>query len=374
MPSNNYQYLQQRSEFEEALEQLNHASELALDTEFMRTNTFWARPGLVQIGCQQANYLIDPLTVGELTPLGALLQSNEQVKIMHSMSEDVELLHRITGVELNRVFDTQIAASFLGYGMSLGYQKLVSLVLGVELDKSETRSDWLARPLSSSQLSYAALDVEYLLALYDRLLKELLEEGLLAAVEEESHRVVETVYQSWKKPDLAYLKLRGGCELPLESQHLLKHLVLWRDQIAKDKDVPKPWVFNDATLIAIAERKPATSGDLKRIKGIQFKSLKKYGDMLLEIIRNFTDPEDESFEPIDKPVRGSELEYYRKLKTLIEKVSSETGIHKQLLGSRKMLEGLVIRVKRKGELQLPEEYQGWRKAILEKKITEVLGV
>ena len=116
-----------------------------------------------------------------LSPLGVLWHNTETVIVMHSMSEDVDLLRKLTGQSPQSVFDTQIAASFLGLGDSVGYQNLVRKVLDVELDKSETRSDWLQRPLSEAQLSYAVKDAEYLCHLYRELEARLMEKGLLEA-------------------------------------------------------------------------------------------------------------------------------------------------------------------------------------------------
>lgn len=346
---------------------------LAIDTEFMRTNTYFAEPGLIQIAVGESVYLIDPLLVDDLNALAPLLESPSVVKVMHSMSEDVELLYHVTGARISNVFDTQVAAALLGLGPSLGYQKLVHEILGLELDKSETRSDWLKRPLSESQLSYAAKDVEHLLTVYYRLLERVGEQGLQIAVNEESAAVVSQFFSAWDSPGEAYLKLRGGCELSVSAQRLLKELVEWRDTVAKTKNIPKPWVFSDACLIQVAERKPESVADLKRIKDIQFKSVKRHGEILTQLVAHFEES-DEPFQQIDRPVRGRELDYFQKLKSIVSQVANESGIASQLLGSRKMLERIVISVCRHGQKELPREYLGWRKPLLADKMAKALGI
>ncbi|KZY33929.1 hypothetical protein A3740_00815 [Oleiphilus sp. HI0068] len=357
----------------EAIKLCLNETVVAIDTEFMRTNTYFAAPGLIQIAAGEHVYLIDPLEVDDLSLLAPLLESESVVKVLHSMSEDIELLFHSTGARIKAAFDTQLAAAFLGLGPSLGYQKLVQEVLGHELDKSETRSDWLRRPLSDSQLAYAAKDVEYLLTLYSELQAQLSAKSFMAAVLEESASLVQQFFQSWDAPENAYLKLRGGCELKKVDQSLLKTLVMWRDDLAQSKNIPKPWVFSDTSLIQIAETHPEVLSDLKRIKDIQHKSIRRYGEELLEIIAEFSDSEID-LRPIDRPVRGRELDYYQKLKAIVAQVAKDSGIAVQLLGSRKMLERVVINVRRHGDKSLPNEYLGWRKPWLAEKMSKALGI
>ena len=168
-----FQMIIDQNDLPDLLTQWSKASHLAIDTEFIRTNTFLAKPGLIQIADQHGVYLIDPLAITDLSGLVSILENPDIIKVMHAMSEDVDLLFHSLGARINRVFDTQIAAAFAGIGASLGYQNLVMQVLNVTLDKGETRSDWLQRPLSDSQLSYAAMDVVYLMKLYEALTPKL---------------------------------------------------------------------------------------------------------------------------------------------------------------------------------------------------------
>eukprot|EP01155_Anaeramoeba_flamelloides_P048825 Anaeramoba_flamelloidesc41233_g2_i3.p3 GENE.c41233_g2_i3~~c41233_g2_i3.p3 ORF type:complete len:204 (-),score=48.86 c41233_g2_i3:35-646(-) len=138
---------------------------LALDTEFMRTETFYPIPGLIQVADEQGCYLIDPLKVKDMAPLARVLAAPEVLKVVHAGSEDLELFRHSYGVLPSPLYDTQIGAAFVGWGFSMGLQRMVSEVLEVELGKGETTSDWLQRPLTPEQEHYAALDVAYLPAL-----------------------------------------------------------------------------------------------------------------------------------------------------------------------------------------------------------------
>ena len=348
---------------------------LALDTEFMRTNTYYAKPGLIQIADANNVYIIDPLKVENLKPLAHLLADPKIVKIMHAMSEDIELLYHATGVLAQCVFDTQIAAALLGYGASLGYQSLVSEVLGYPVDKSETRSDWLQRPLTDKQLEYAAKDAEYLILLHKALEKSLVEKDFLGAVFNETECLLMQTKQAWEQPELAYLKLRGAYELSLDRQRILQGLVVWRDQEAQQGDVPKPWVFADKHLIQFAENSPVSISQIKNFKEIKPKSIRLYGEAFLkQIARLEKTPirSDADFIMIDRPVKGDELLLFKKLKAIVSEVAEQTGIAAQLLGSRKMLEKTVIHVCRQQHDNLPFEFTGWRKALFAERFLAAL--
>ncbi|MFT6906981.1 MAG: ribonuclease D [Oleiphilaceae bacterium] len=352
--------------------QWQDASFLAIDTEFIRTHTFFAEPGLIQIADSHGVYLLDPVALKDLSPLIAVLENPNIVKIMHSMSEDVGLLFHSVGAQINRVFDTQIAAAFLGIGVSPGYQNLVLDVLNVELDKGETRSDWLQRPLTQRQLHYAALDVIYLLKLYQELKPKLEEIDYLNALFEESGFLIEQVFSAWSQPETAYLKLRSAWDLPESSQSLLQALVVWRDETALKENIPKPWVFNDASLIEIARLKPTNVIELKRIKSLQSKSYRQFSERLITCVNSFEYEKKADFQRVDAPVKGDDLVMYRKLKAVIASVSEETEIPAQLLGSRKMLESLVIHCHRNNNQDLTIEFKGWRASLLGLKFSEIL--
>ena len=346
--------------------QWQKASFLAIDTEFIRTHTFFAEPGLIQIADNEGVYLLDPVSLTNLSLLIPVLENPNIIKIMHSMNEDVGLLFHSVGAQINRVFDTQIAATFLGIGVSPGYQNLVLDVLNVELDKGETRSDWLRRPLTQSQLHYAALDVIYLLKLYQDLKPKLERTGYFNAMFEESAFLIEQVFSAWYQPETAYLKLRGAWDLPESSQSLLQALVVWRDETALKENIPKP------SLIEIARLKPKNVIELKCIKGLQSKSYRQFSERLITIVNSFEYKKQSDFQFVDAPVKGDELVLYRKLKTVIANVSKETGIAAQLLGSRKMLESLVIHCQRNNNHDFTLEFDGWRKQLLGVRFHKVL--
>lgn len=367
-----YTLITDPNELPALVSQWQQVDAIAIDTEFIRTHTFLAEPGLIQIADGQGVYLIDPVAIEDLSSLVPLLENPSVIKIMHSMSEDVGLLFHSVGAQINRVFDTQIVAGFLGIAVSPGYQNLVLDVLEIELDKGETRSDWLQRPLTQSQLHYAALDVVYLLKLYQALRPKLDSAGFFEALFEETDFLIQQVVSAWHQPDLAYLKLRGGWELPEDSQKLLQALVVWRDEIALQENLPKPWVFNDASLLEIARIKPKNVIELKRVKDIKNKSYRQFSERLIDVVNSFEAENVSGFQLIEGPIKGEELKVFKKLKAVITKTSEVTGIPAQLLGSRKVLEALVIHCYRNANKSFTEEFKGWRFPLLGQQFTEIL--
>src|SRR5262249_45541011 len=156
----------------------------------------------------RASYLIDPLAVADLTPLAQVLRDAATVKVLHSASEDLEVFTRSLGTVPAPLFDTQIGAALAGFGAALGYQKLVAVVLGVELPKGEPRPDWLARPLSAAQRSSAAEDVAFLLPVYERLREELERRGRLEWAIADSAALLSGLTRLDEAPDLAWQRIR----------------------------------------------------------------------------------------------------------------------------------------------------------------------
>ena len=167
MNSIKYQYVSTAAKLQEAIEVCGRAEAVAVDTEFARFNTYYPIVGLIQLGTSEACFLIDPLAINDLSPLKQILAKPSIMKVFHACSEDIEVFQHALGFVPKPLHDTQIAAAALGVGFSMSYQSIVEYYLGISLPKDQTRSNWLARPLSQDQLRYAALDVIHLLQVYE---------------------------------------------------------------------------------------------------------------------------------------------------------------------------------------------------------------
>ncbi|GIX21988.1 MAG: ribonuclease D [Gammaproteobacteria bacterium] len=258
---------------------------LAVDTEFVREKTYRARLCLVQIAAAERLAAVDVLAFepAALAPLWALLTDPGIVKVFHSAAQDFEVLLPLLGRLPEPLFDTQVAAALLGYGDQVGYAALVEAVLGVRLEKAETRTDWSRRPLSAAQLRYALDDVRHLHALYPRLAAALAERGRLAWLADEQAVLLDPARYR-PDPDNAWRRLRGARRLKPRTLNVLRHLAAWREREAVRLDRPRRWVVDDETLLNIAAAAPADETALAAVRGVEARLVEHYGRALLDAV------------------------------------------------------------------------------------------
>lgn len=330
---------------------------IGLDTEFMRTNTFHPKLALVQLSLDGNIALVDPTAALQLEPLDALLGSEEHVIILHSGSEDLEALATCMPSRIGSLFDTQIAAAFAGLGSGLGYQRLVDETLGVNLDKGETRSDWLRRPLSEKQLHYAAQDVVHLLALHDTLGEKLQQRGFTAWHHEDCQHMVERAFNRQADPQ-PHLALRGATRWPLERQALLRRLLLWRDRAARDHNKPRNWILDDAHALELASNPPDSSAALfERIRGLRALRGPLRAE-LFDLLHQPLQPDELDCPPIPPAPGPQEKSTLAALRDAVAMRAGELDLPASLLCSRRHLESLV------SSGRWPQALDGWRHEVL----------
>ena len=263
-----YTIVSDSAELAQLCDRWSRLSVLALDTEFIRVNTFYPKAGLIQVCDGSEVYLLDPLSIKDFSSFKLLLQDPAVCKVLHSASEDLVLFLDFFQTLPEPLFDTQKAAAFLGHGPSISYQNLVNDMLGVALGKGETRSAWRRRPLSENQLHYAALDVKFLPELYRRLREQLQAKGRLDMLAAECESMIAMARRIEDATFWTSLYLQMGAAWRLNATQLgvLKHLCIWREQQARQRDTPRTWIARDADLIQIAERMPDTLAGLKALK------------------------------------------------------------------------------------------------------------
>ena len=254
---------------EALLEAMAGARYLPLDTEFVRERTYYPRLALLQIATDETVWLVDPLSGIDLSAFWHALVTTEVPVILHAGDQDLDLILSAAGRLPRHVFDTQIAAELLGIGGQMSYAALVEALLGVSLDKAEKRSDWLARPLSPQQISYAVQDVAQLHALYPLLHSRLAEACRLDWMAEESRRQVEPA-RFTPSDDERWKKVRGVQTLNRAGLAVLRELAAWREQRARERDRPRRWIWGDQAMLDLAhaivrEKPPATSGRIEAL-------------------------------------------------------------------------------------------------------------
>jgi len=346
---------------------------LAVDTEFVRERTFRPILGLIQIADEEGISLIDPQAATDLGPLAELLVAPEIDKIFHSCSEDLEVFRERLGIVASPIFDTQLAAAFAGYGYSLGYSRLIALLFDVVLPKTETRSDWLRRPLSAAQLEYAALDVAHLPATYHRLRRELEEKGRLEIFRDDCARIVE---EASRPEDLEapYRKIAASRLWSRRELGLLYELVRWREEEARRRDLPRNFVLPEAAVPVLVQLKPTTAAQLAKVEVLKGRDLSRLGPKLLDLLaRGLQSPPEALPEPFPRPL---DVQPFKKtlqsLRAALDKVAADEGLPAELLANRRSLESLIRRYLQQEEPLLPRKLRGWREAMLRPALLEVL--
>ncbi|HSU82500.1 MAG TPA: ribonuclease D [Thermoanaerobaculia bacterium] len=334
---------------------------LGLDTEFVRTNTFYHRLGLIQISDGAVSWLVDPLAARDLSPLAAVFRS-PGVKVLHSASEDIEVFYRALGVLPEPLFDTQIAGALAGAGAFLSYQKLVAAYLGVELAKEETRTDWLARPLSPGQLAYAAEDVAYLVPLYERLTADLESLGRLDWVLEDSAALLDTS-RFQEDDESAYLRIKGAGRLDRRQLGALQTLSSWREKEARRRDLPRNFVLKEGLLLDLAVRRPREERDLKRLPSFDARQAARDGATWLQLLAQAAERPESELPPriSGKPFSPAAREVETRLRDKVRERAAELNVPPEILAPRRALDALLRLNLGKPDPRLPHELEGWRR-------------
>lgn len=338
---------------------------IALDTEFMRVDTFYPIPGLIQVADDHACYLIDPLSVTQMAPFAALLADTRILKVLHASSEDLELFRHHYGVVPEPLLDTQVAAAFAGWGFSMGLQRIVEKALQISLGKGHTRSDWLQRPLSEEQIHYAALDVAYLPAIAWQLKAELEQLGrydwaldechLLSASSRDSDPEGTHYYQRFTQLNISSpVKLAG-----------LRDLTAWREQACRQRNLCRPLVLKNEALLKVIEAWPTSLTALDALGVLRRQNLKQDGQCILDILANAErSAEQAPPAPIHLPLHVYHSQTLKRLKAIGRDVAKQEQIMPELLIRRRDLEKLINSKDAQGRYHLPETLQGWRKALI----------
>lgn len=282
-----HRYIEHSRTLDQAVEMMLNCEVIALDTEFHRERSYFAKLALIQIAAGDEIFLIDPLRV-DVTPLGEVFQSDTEV-VFHAAGQDLEILARKVGSVPQRFFDTQIAAGFLGYS-SPALSALIEQFLGISLDKSDRLSDWLSRPLEASQLTYAAQDVLYLVELRDTLVLEIEKLGRITWLEEELGEYISQDFSPGSDKSRAWSKVREIRGLKGITKQVAMALAIWREERAIEQDVPARFVLADIALATIAQNLPVKTADLRGIRGVDSRNLTNGVDQqIISVIRQALD-------------------------------------------------------------------------------------
>ncbi|MBW7930118.1 MAG: ribonuclease D [Gammaproteobacteria bacterium] len=344
---------------DDACAAIERSTSLALDTEFARTDTFRSRLCLIQVGTGTGIHCIDALADIDLPMLWRLIAAAEREKILHAAKQDIEVLLQSFGTTPAPLFDTQIAAGLLGHPPQAGYASLVAAELGIQLDKTQTRTDWSRRPLSPAQMAYAANDVAWLPALAMRLRARLRETGRETWVEEDSRALLDPALYSLR-PEQAWERLGRLEYQPVPVQARARQLAAWREQRADKANRPRQWILSDQLLMALATTNPRNQAALAAL-GLPAGLLRHSGATLLEELARA----DAALAAGELAHLGQQLRptaddngQLKQLAAVARKVADGLGLAVEILATRGELGALLH-----GEREL-RVLRGWRRAVI----------
>ncbi len=360
-----YRFIADNASLAHCVEQVMACEVVVLDTEFMRTDTFYPIPALLQLSDGVHHYLIDPLPIDNWEPLKRLFLAPSTLKVLHSVSEDLEVFQQLLGVLPQPLLDTQVGAALAGFGAGLGYQRLLDNLLGIAIVKDETRSNWLQRPLSDAQCEYAVLDVVHLMPAFLKIRDALEQQGRMAWWLEEGERCIARAQEPLDPSDY-FRKIKTAWRLSASDQLCLRALCAWREQMAREQNVPRGRIVKDAVCVELAKRRPQTVAALARIKGIGPSSVRRYGEALCALVA--ADYVDDGSVVLESPLNSQQKAQAQAFRANLDALSERASLPRELLASKKDVEESV----RQG--RLTPGLEGWRSIHLSPILDEVLEV
>lgn len=361
-------FVNTQADLETLCDSLRGRPVLALDTEFLREKTYHAQLCLLQVASEDVVACVDPLAINDLNPLLDIIYDPGVIKVMHSARQDMEIFYDLRGDLPRPLFDSQIAATLMGFGEQVGYANLVKALLSIELDKMHTRTDWSQRPLDAAQIKYAADDVRYLFEIYHHQVKALEAKGRADWLKEDFEEL--TNIDTYSPPaDRLWERIKGKQRLKGVQLAILRDLAIWREERAKKINRPRRWVLKDDVMVDIARFAPRDTGGLEKIRGLESKTIQNQGQSILAVVQRARDSSKDNWprlkvwqrpDPVQEPLVDVLMAVVR-LRGVEQEVSTS------LLANRKELERLVL-----GETDCPVLH-GWRSELVGHELQAVLA-
>lgn len=361
-----YSYIDLDTLLQPLLAEISSTPVLLLDTEFIRVSTYFPKLGLLQIHIDSVDYLIDPLAINSTQPLWDAIFSDNKLFVFHSCKEDLDVLQVCAQKLPGRIFDTQVAAAFLGYGASLGYAGLVEQVCSVSVAKDQTLTDWLARPLTEAQKFYAAKDVSYLESLYQHLNQELDSAGKTDWFNEEMISLLDAKQQAII-PDELFREISGAWQLYPSELAVLRELAKWRYQTAILEDKPQNFVLREEVLVELSRKRPQAPRELAQTE-IAPQQKNRYAPAILECIQKGMSCPNELYpERLKRMIDFPHYKHdFKKIKQRVDTAAKANNLPVELLGSRKLINQYLLWLyeEKNTNTEKPKLMSGWRDSLL----------
>ena len=364
-----FQFIHHQAELEKVLHLMQQTSIYGLDTEFIKVDTFWPKLGVFQINVQGQVFLLDGTTLNLEQFWHQLFKAQQNV--FHACGEDIDLIyHYANQKNLSNVFDTQVALSFLGHGLQVSYQNALKMVLDIDIDKDQTRSDWLARPLSDEQKNYAANDVLYIMQLATSLKTDLEQKQLYLPVLEDCQNLTLEIASETPKEKL-YSDI-GNYRHSRKQLMQLQQLSVWREEMVKAVNQPRSFILKNASMIDLVEMNPKNNFQLANIKGIRPNVVREHGKIIIDLLKFLPDMDEWPLR-IARPIKHSSQDVTENVEQLIIQIAEQTQVPKEVLMRKKWMNALYHHVVFQGDEQdLPRYLLGWRYELLTQPLMNLL--
>jgi ribonuclease D len=356
------------AELETFADEARRARRIALDTEFVWERTYRPVLGVVQVATDDTALVLDARALPSFEPLFPLLRDPEFPIVLHGAGQDLEIFAELMGAPIRGVFDTQVAAAFLGHGLQIGLSPLLERVLKVRISKDQTYTDWTKRPLKPEQLVYAREDVVHLLPMYDRIHADLERRGRLTWVHEEQRRLEDPERWAAVPDEERYTWVKGWQRHGARELAVLRALATWRERAARRANVRPNFVTGDIVLLTLAGRPVETIDELRQVRGLSSGTVDRHGRAMLEALREGQAcPREQWPTPPDRVRReAAPSGLIALLRAAVQAVAEDEEIAPEVIASARDLEALVAaatsrRKRDPGDLPLVE---GWRGALV----------
>ncbi|WP_372766761.1 ribonuclease D [Pseudoalteromonas sp.] len=369
-----YALITEQKNLDLALKDYSTKPILAIDTEFMRRRTLYPELALLQIYDGNNISLIDPTANLDLSGFWQLMENTNVIKVLHSPSEDLEVFSRHGNCIPKPLFDTQFALSLLGERNCVGFANMVEMLLDEQIDKSESRTNWLQRPLTKAQLDYAAADVFYLMPCYELIVNKLSEQKQAIVVSESELIANKRAYDT--PLELAYLDIKNAWQLNPKQLAVLQQVAGWRLNRAREKNLALNFIIKESIVFEIAKQQPTHFGALKRVCEGDHALINRYGKTLINLVKLGLE-KDESEHP-EKIKRLIDFTGYKKslkeMRAKLEFIANQHDIPLDALASKKQMNQLISwkwkgKSEEAGQLK-PDLMCSWRKVIVQTDLKE----
>ena len=361
-------YVASQDDLEAFISRAMDSSVLAIDTEFLREKTYYAKLCLLQLATDDEVAIVDPFAVKDLHVLAPLLQNESVMKLFHSGRQDLEILLREVGVLPTPLFDTQVAAALLGHTQQIGYAVLVHTLCGVNLKKIDSFTDWSHRPLTDSQLEYAADDVIYLPQMYRKMSDELEQKGRLAWLAPEFAEMSDPSRYVTDDRE-RYKRLKRANQLSRKQLAAAREFAAWREKTAKERDVPRKWVVTDEQIVEACKREARTIDELFMVRGMREHLTTKDARAVVKLMCEAMDAPPETWPEADhagknEPNVDAQLDL---MTALVRLRANENDVALPTLASHEDLVAVA-----RGKRSDVDLLRGWRRVLVGEELLDLL--